>query len=350
MKRTLVTVLLIIIMLLGMTPVADAADILPESLIGSTWYGEYTGHSGSDLVQRYMNMKIETCDSTGKITGKGYVTTVPGQGYDDQWINYEFKGEIDLSTGDCWMQGTKEISSGGDLNWNFAKFEGSFSYDDVKGTVDGYTNRTFYYARTSEWAMDEITEANSLGLIPETLKGKDLTKPISRAEFAAVCATAYEKLTDAEISPFTGYKFVDIDGNENEDYIRRAYAVNIAVGTSDKTFEPDKNLSRQEMATMLARIIKKYKFTDWTYATDSDYYLDTYGVQKFSDDDLIADWAKPSVYYLYKLQVIKGMSENPPIFAPYNSTADEEAILYATSTRQQAILLALRVYKISNMI
>ena len=101
---------------------------------------------------------------------------------------------------------------------------------------------------------------------------------------------------------------------------------------------------------MLTRAIKKYKYPEWTYATDNQYYIDSLVDRKFDDDDLIADWAKPSVYFMYKLQIIKGISEKPLLFAPYNSTPEEEAVLYATATRQQAIALAVRVYKISDIL
>ena len=46
----------------------------------------------------------------------------------------------------------------------------------VQGIVEGYETRTFYFGKVSEWAKDEITEANTLKLIPETMKNKDLSK------------------------------------------------------------------------------------------------------------------------------------------------------------------------------
>ena len=79
------------------------------------------------------------------------------------------------------------------------------------------------------------------------------------------------------------------------------------------------------------------------------YYLDTSGVKKFVDDAFISDWAKPAVYYLYKMDIVKGV-DNLVTFAPRAVTSEQIARNYATATREQAILLALRVFKISDMI
>ena len=40
-----------------------------------------------------------------------------------------------------------------------------------------------------------------MGLIPDGMKAEDLTRPITRAEFAAVSVRAYETLTGTKISP-----------------------------------------------------------------------------------------------------------------------------------------------------
>jgi len=47
----------------------------------------------------------------------------------------------------------------------------------------------------------KLSKANELGLIPASLKDKDLTKPITRAEFAAVAVKVYENLTGEKTTP-----------------------------------------------------------------------------------------------------------------------------------------------------
>ena len=118
-------------------------------------------------------------------------------------------------------------------------------------------------------------------------------------------------------------------------------------GTGPAAFAPDLMLSREQMATMLCRAIKKYKFSDWTLATDGDYYLGGSGGQRFADDADISEWARDSVYFMSSVGIIKGVDATR--FAPKNTTDAQEAEGYATATREQAILLANRIFKTRDM-
>ena len=60
---------------------------------------------------------------------------------------------------------------------------------------------TAAWENASEWATAELTEAERLGLIPASLREADLTKPITRAEFAAVSVKAYEALAGEKAVP-----------------------------------------------------------------------------------------------------------------------------------------------------
>ena len=358
MKKKLLCLLLSSLMLLAMLPagvLAAPTRLTPQTIVGTTWYGEYRSYY-YDTFEQYRQattLTFKTCDLNGNYTAENYVLNVSNTSH---YCRTEVKGTIDFSTGEMTMDFVRFTENVGDWHWN-ATLDGDSTYYytiDDNGITGAYTHLsghevTQYFARTSEWALDEITEANAAGLIPDTIAGKDLTRNISRGEFAAVCVSLYESLTGSEITPYSGYKFIDIAGNENEQNIRKAYAANIAVGTGEQTFAPNVTLNREQMATMLTRVIKKYKFTGWTYATDGDYYLDTSGVKKFVDDAFISDWAKPAVYYLYKMDIVKGV-DNLVTFAPRAVTSEQIARNYATATREQAILLALRVFKISDMI
>lgn len=199
----------------------------------------------------------------------------------------------------------------------------------------------------SIWAKGEIKEAKEAGLIPVTLEGQDLSKKISRGEFAAVALELYEALSGQTVGSASS-PFRDIAGNVDEDAINKAYDLNIVAGISSTEFRPDARISREDLAAMLCRAIKKYKFEDWSLATDNDYYLDSEGVKKFADDADISAYAKPSVYYLTKMGILNGVSETH--FAPKNTTSDQEAQGYATATREQAIALSLRIFKISELL
>ena len=345
MKRTvkIICTLIFITTLFSLFAFADFT-VTPDDIIG-TWYGEYTGVSGSTYVQRYMHMTITNCDENGKFSGTANITAVAGQGYENQWVNYYFDGYISANNGFN-MQGHSIITSAGG-NWRLVPFNGKFSLNAdnelfVEGIADNNSSRPFYFARTSKWAQQEIMEANIAKLIPDTLLKKDLSKPVTRAEFAAISTCLYSRLTNtspaAVSSPFT-----DIDGNENKEYIQKAYGIGITTGVTDELFSPDTFINREQVATMLCRTVKAFAFDGWTLENDSSFILDTTGVTKYEDDADISDFAKQSVYYLSKHGIITGIDDTH--FAPKNITKLHAESNYATATREQAIVLSLRIYK-----
>lgn len=350
MKKRITSILLtlcMIVSLLSISAVSAYADqCSPAQFVNSSWYGKYIGHSGSTLVERCMNFTITGCDSNGNLTGKAFVTTEI-EGYQSEWLNYDFGGKVDFNTGKFYMQGTKLTSASSGTSWSMVRFNGSYNGGKITGNVDNYSDRTFSFGIVSTWAKDEITKADVKGLIPETLYGKDLTQPITRAEFAAVSVKLYESLTGTKTKTIS-VPFTDTRGNIDAENIAKAYNLNVAVGISATEFAPDRQINREELATMLCRTVKKYKFPNWTFATDNQYYLDTTGAKVFADDADISDWAKPSVYYMTKMGVIKGIDSTH--FAPRAITEKQQAECYATATREQALALAIRIYDLSEMI
>ncbi|MCD7905166.1 MAG: S-layer homology domain-containing protein [Clostridiales bacterium] len=205
---------------------------------------------------------------------------------------------------------------------------------------------TSFNSPVSQWSSAEMEEAYTANLIPENLVSEDLTKRVSRSEFASIAAKLYEALS-GESAAVVSTPFTDISSDKNAAEIAKAYGLDITAGTSPTTFEPNTEINREQLAAMLCRTIKKYKFEDWTNATDSEYYLDSEGVKKFADDDDISDYAKSSVYYMTKMGIISGIDDTH--FAPKNTTDEQEANGYATATREQAIALSLRIYKLSDI-
>lgn len=195
------------------------------------------------------------------------------------------------------------------------------------------------WKEASPWADDELTRAQEKGLIPEVLYDQDLTRPITRAEFAAVAVQLYEKWT-GENAQAGSIPFVDVAGNPCLTDIQKAYALGVAVGTSPTTFRPDTNIPREQLATMLCRVYKCIALDGWTYERDGLYTLDISGVAPFADDSLISDFARQSIYFMVKHQVMAGVGDNR--FAPRATSSQEEALGYALATREQALVMSLR--------
>ena len=192
-------------------------------------------------------------------------------------------------------------------------------------------------ATASEWAVGELEKAEELGLIPEILEGTDLTADITRAEFAAVAVKVYENLSGTPAIPIVNNPFTDTKDVE----ILKAYNIGAVNGTSATTYEPDALLNREQAAAMLTRVFKRVTLAGWTLATDSQFTLPYEKPALFADDADISDWAKESVYFMVANNIINGVGNNK--FAPKNVTTEEQAQGYANATREQALLIAVRM-------
>lgn len=197
----------------------------------------------------------------------------------------------------------------------------------------------------SEWFDDEVqgTQINQelfSRLTPPELKNRDLTGPINRAEFAAVAVNLYEEMGGTVYDPETlTMPFTDV----SSDAITKAYKIGITNGVSPTKFNPYSRISRQDIAAMLTRVYKSLALDGWTLNGDGNYRLDASGVTPFADDKDISGYAKDSVYFMVKNGIIKGVSANT--FAPRNTTSAQTAIGYADATREQAIILAIRMFQ-----
>ena len=92
---------------------------------------------------------------------------------------------------------------------------------------------------------------------------------------------------------------------------------------------------------MLTRVLKAAYIEGWTLTTDGKYTLNFTMPDRFADDGKISDWAKPSVYFMAANKIIAGTGNG--MFSPRATTAAEEAALYASATREQALAIAVRM-------
>ena len=111
-------------------------------------------------------------------------------------------------------------------------------------------------------------------------------------------------------------KFSDVDGHWAKGYIGALYNREIVNGISDIEFAPDANITRQEIATILARAFK----------------LTEKSADVFADNDSIAEWASDFVYMTKAAGYMQGDENNN--FNPIaNATRAEVAtIIYRLHT------------------
>ena len=117
--------------------------------------------------------------------------------------------------------------------------------------------------KVDEWAVEYYNEAKGFGLLPaDGVLGSDYTAKITRAQFAALAVTTYEKALNTTVSVSAGDDtFADCTGNE---YVAKAYNLGILSGYNSAdnragiSVGPNDPITREQAATMLARLMTKY--------------------------------------------------------------------------------------------
>lgn|GEM_PF-1681928 len=158
------------------------------------------------------------------------------------------------------------------------------------------------------WAKNDIDFSSARllfnGITPEIFSPDT---PMTRGMFAAVLGRMY----GADPALYRGYSFEDVTQDVYyAPYIKWAAENGIIMGVSARLFEPERAVTRQEMAAMVYRFMK---------------YLDlsfTNGNNKFNDDALIDSWARESIMQLKGTGIISGRTDNK--FDPYGLSTRAE--------------------------
>ena len=133
----------------------------------------------------------------------------------------------------------------------------------------GYSTRTI---------LARVSAVNTLGVVKNrTAENFDPNAPITRAEFAAICARFDTSKRDGDSN------FTDISGHWAEAEIERAASLGWIMGYTDGTFRPENYITRAEAMTMINRVLNRLP-------EDEDDLLDG---MNFWPDNKPGDW-----YYL----------------------------------------------------
>ncbi len=175
----------------------------------------------------------------------------------------------------------------------------------------------------SDWAKKEADEAFARNLIPIEMLGTDLKMDVPREQFAAIAVKLYERITGKIADDSTeNWPFTDCSPTGTYSrYVAAAYKLGITTGTSATTFAPSETITREQISTMLYRVVLKAR-EEGIIENEMPLTLDEF---VFDDDAQISEYARESVYYMAKRGIIKGMSETS--FAPQGVATKEQAIL-----------------------
>ena len=181
-------------------------------------------------------------------------------------------------------------------------------------------------AQPSEWAKNEVELAESLGLFTDDIRD-NFQENITREVFCILVVNMLEEYFGQEVEVTVNNPFEDTDNIE----VIKAYQLGIVNGRNATQFDPNANIQRQAMSTMLIRAANKMSvFSMKTISTPSG------DLNQFLDAYLIQDWARDSMAKCLGCNVINGVGGN--LISPEGN-----------ATIEQSILMLLRIYILFNM-
>ena len=158
-------------------------------------------------------------------------------------------------------------------------------------------NSSVLASEPSLWAKEEIDKALELEATTEFLI-HDYQGTLTRDAFVELLVKTYESVTD-EVMDVSSVKNPYTDTEQL--YVIKAYAAGIAKGTTATTFSPDAEVTREQMVVMLVRMVEAVEVKRGIEIFDTSATAD-----QFVDDQLIAEWAKASVYKAFANGIIAG--------------------------------------------
>jgi len=172
------------------------------------------------------------------------------------------------------------------------------------------------FAAPSDWAAEAVEDAISRGLVPPGLQA-NFTRPITRAEFAALAVALYESQHDSILERMGAWRVEFVDTNDIN-VIKAAY-IGVVSGVGYGRFDPDGNITREQAAVLIARV-----------AAVMGHPLPPVAAA-FADNAVISSWAIESVGGVQATGIMGGIGNN--MFAPHG-----------TYTIEQSIVTVLRLY------
>lgn len=179
------------------------------------------------------------------------------------------------------------------------------------------------WSRCSSWAQNYVTRGAESGLVPDSLRGTDLTKQITRAEFAAMAVATYESLSGKTVSDYSGENpFSDTA----DPAVLRAYGLGIVTGVDDNHFSPDRFLTREQAVTILGRVYELTETGQIGTGSDLSYSI----IEPFADASSISEYAEHYVLFFVDRGILQGVGDHQ--FAPKSAMTREQAIKTAVES------------------
>ncbi len=167
------------------------------------------------------------------------------------------------------------------------------------------------YTAISTWAIREVQEMQSKGMIPDRLDNCNMSRGITRAEMCSIAVLAYAKATGKQLPAGTTNYFTDCSERD----VNVAYELKIVGGYGDGRFGPNDTLTREQFFKIMANfmLLLGYPRTDTRAVALSNY----------TDGSKVSSWAQAPTRLLIYTGAVTGDGKN---LTPKSNTAVQEAI------------------------
>ena len=167
----------------------------------------------------------------------------------------------------------------------------------------------------SSWAAGQLSQAAVAGIVPDSFESR-YTQAATRAEFCSLAVRLYEKATGETITQRATF-------SDTTDFnVQKMAGLGVVNGVGGGKFDPGGTLTREQAATILARLAEAMG------------HPLPQAAPAFSDSAAISSWAAAGVGQVQAAGIMAG---DGSVFIPQSAY-----------TREQCILTALRLYNLVN--
>lgn len=170
-------------------------------------------------------------------------------------------------------------------------------------------------AAPSSWAVEDVDEARTLGILPASLDSS-YQQGITRGEFCRLIGGYIHAKTGKTMEEYCKEKKLTVDTKKFSDIedtdIACAAALEIVTGYPNGTFKPNAQILRQDAAIMLRRLAQ-------VLGAEAEQEAKT-----FKDSDQIAEYARPGVDFVVSLGIMNGSTSGK--FSPRSNITREQAV------------------------
>lgn len=162
--------------------------------------------------------------------------------------------------------------------------------------VVGYNSINFLDIPENEWFKDAVEYVGASGISLGTGDGN--YKPydkLTRAQFLVMIMRAY----GVDLLESSDSNFKDAGNTYYTNYLATAKKLGITLGVGNNMFMPDKEITRQEMFTLLYNTLKV--MNELPDITNAEKVLDN-----FEDASKVEQWARASLELFIKAEIVKG--------------------------------------------